>query len=413
MLRDTAIQAYGAMRHDSRRTFITVLGMAWGIATVVLLLAYGAGFNTAIHNIFETWGVKVIGAFGGRTSLQAGGMKAGVRVRFTEDDIEKVQSNVQLVRHVTPMWWFNVHTTNGDRYIDNNASGALPVIQTLRNLTVAEGRFYNDEDNAQRSRVVVIGPDAKDTLFSGANAIGETIRLNGISFEVIGILDAKPQEGDNSVNKQMYIPATAMGYLRDIYYIDGIWFDYEGLGYERIEQNLRDVLATAHNFRPDDKQAVWVFNGMKRLDQFEIITTALQVLLAFVGTLTLGIGGVGLMNIMLVSVTQRTREIGMEKALGARRRHILLQFLAEALTITFVGGVLGIMISYAISYGVGSLTLYSALAKHGEMGDIRLVIAPKTLLIAVTILGFVGLISGMLPALKASRLDPIEALRYE
>jgi putative ABC transport system permease protein len=173
------------------------------------------------------------------------------------------------------------------------------------------------------------------------------------------------------------------------------------------------VLATAHNFRPNDKQAVWVFNGMKRLNQFEIITTALQVLLAFVGTLTLGIGGVGLMNIMLVSVTQRTREIGMEKALGARRRHILLQFLAEALTITFVGGVLGIMISYAISYGVGSLTLYSALAKHGEMGDIRLVIAPRTLLIAVTILGFVGLISGMLPALKASRLDPIEALRYE
>jgi putative ABC transport system permease protein len=413
MLRDIATEAYGAMRHDSRRTFITVLGMAWGIATVVLLLAYGAGFNTAIHNIFETWGVKVIGTFGGRTSMQAGGMKAGVRIRFTEEDVERVQENVQLVRHVTPMWWFNVHSTYGDRYVDNGASGALPVIQAMRNLTVAEGRFYNEEDNAQRARVVVIGPDAKDMLFSGQNAIGETIRLNGISFEVIGILDAKPQEGDNSVNKQMYIPASAMGYLRDTYYVDGIWFDYEGMGYERIEQNLRDVLATAHNFRPDDRQAVWVFNGMKRLSQFEVITTALQVLLAFVGTLTLGIGGVGLMNIMLVSVTQRTREIGMEKALGARRSHILLQFLAEALTITFVGGLLGIMISYAISFSVGSLTLYSALAKHGEMGDIRLVIAPRTLGIAIAILGLVGLISGMLPALKASRLDPIEALRYE
>src|SRR5579859_5506133 len=126
MLRDIATQAYGAMRHDSRRTFITVLGMAWGIATVVLLLAYGAGFNTAIHNIFETWGVKVIGCFGGRTSMQAGGAKAGVRIRFTDDDLDRVQANVPLVRHITPMWNMNIHATNGDRYVDTFSTGARP-----------------------------------------------------------------------------------------------------------------------------------------------------------------------------------------------------------------------------------------------------------------------------------------------
>ena len=141
--------------------------------------------------------------------------------------------------------------------------------------------------------------------------------------------------------------------------------------------------------------------------------SALKILLAFIGTLTLGIGGVGLMNIMLVSVTQRTREIGVEKALGARRRHIFLQFLAEALTITFIGGLLGIILAYVVALTVGRLTLYSAMAKHAEAGDIRLMINPVTLIVAVLILTAVGLISGMVPAIRASRLDPIEALRYE
>jgi len=144
-----------------------------------------------------------------------------------------------------------------------------------------------------------------------------------------------------------------------------------------------------------------------------VITIGLKILLAFIGTVTLGIGGIGLMNIMLVSVTQRTREIGVEKALGARQRDILFQFLAEALVITAVGGVFGILLSYAISFSVGSLTLYSAMAAHAEAGDIRLFVSPKTVAIATTILGFVGVASGMFPAVRAAKLDPIEALRYE
>ena len=152
---------------------------------------------------------------------------------------------------------------------------------------------------------------------------------------------------------------------------------------------------------------------MEQLSQFRVITMALQVLLAFIGALTLGIGGVGLMNIMLVSVAQRTREIGVEKAMGARRFDILLQFLTEALAITFLGGLLGIVLAYLVSLSVGNLTFYSALAKHGEMGDIRLIISPGTVLVSTAILALVGLVSGMIPAIRASRLDPIEALRYE
>jgi putative ABC transport system permease protein len=156
-----------------------------------------------------------------------------------------------------------------------------------------------------------------------------------------------------------------------------------------------------------------VFSLMEQLSRFRIIIVALQVMLAFIGALTLGIGGVGLMNIMLVSVTQRTREIGVEKAMGARRFDILMQFLSEALAITFLGGLLGIVLAYTISYSVGNLTFYSALAQHGEVGDIRLIISPTTGLVSTTILAFVGLVSGMIPAIRASRLDAIEALRYE
>jgi len=158
---------------------------------------------------------------------------------------------------------------------------------------------------------------------------------------------------------------------------------------------------------------VRVVNLMMQVHQFEIITLGLKILMGFIGTLTLGIGGVGLMNIMLVSVSQRTREIGMQKALGARKRHILTQFLAEALTITFLGGVLGIVLAYAVALSVGRLTLYSAFAKNGEAGDIRLIIAPGTLIAATLILAMVGLVSGMIPAVRASGLDPIEALRHE
>src|SRR6202048_4947639 len=172
-------------------------------------------------------------------------------------------------------------------------------------------------------------------------------------------------------------------------------------------------MAAQHKFNPADRRALFVFNLMEQVHQFEIITIGLKILLCFIGTLTLGIGGVGLMNIMLVSVTQRTREIGVEKALGARRKHILLQFLAEALTITFIGGVLGVILAYAVALSVGRLTLYSAIAKNGEAGDIRLIIAPGTLIASTLILGAVGLVSGMVPAFRASRLDPIEALRHE
>jgi putative ABC transport system permease protein len=237
--------------------------------------------------------------------------------------------------------------------------------------------------------------------------------LDGLSFEVVGVLTAKMQEGNDDINRVVYIPFTTMSDLKDTHYLDTIWFNYQMPDYERLEPAVRAILATQHKFNQSDRQAVRVFNLMMQVHQFEIITLGLKVLMGFIGTLTLGIGGVGLMNIMLVSVTQRTREIGVQKALGAPRRYILLQFLAEALTITFMGGVLGVVLAYVVALSVGRLTLYSAFAKNGEAADIRLIIAPGTLIASTLILGAVGLISGMIPAFRASRLNPIEALRHE
>src|SRR5206468_12503319 len=192
-------------------------------------------------------------------------------------------------------------------------------------------------------------------------------------------------EGDDNINRAIYIPFSTMSDLKDTRYLDGIWIDYESMEYEKIEGQIRDTLAALHGFTPADRRAIFIFNAMKQVNTFEIITLGLQVLLAFIGTLTLGIGGIGLMNIMLVSVTQRTREIGVEKALGARKKDILFQFLAEAMAITAVGGLCGVVLSYIVSLSVGRLTLYSALAKHAEAGDIRLIVAPQVLLISTII----------------------------
>jgi putative ABC transport system permease protein len=412
MLRDVLSQAYEAMLHNRRRTLITMIGMAWGIATVVLLMAYGAGFGRAIEAIFSQFGTNLMGVFPGTTSQQAGGKKAGVPVKFQLTDIELLQNNVPGLIHIVPEVSKDVSIQNETHSYTWSVSGSYPAAADVQKLDVDYGRFYSDKDLEQRNHVAVIGSEAKSKLYSGLYPIGQRIRISGVSYTVIGVLRAKMQEGDDNINRVIYIPFTTMSDVKDTKYLDAIWFNYRG-NFETTESALRGTLGAAHGFPASDHNAIFVANLMEQLSQFRIIETGLQVLMAFIGTLTLGIAGIGLMNIMLVAVQQRTREIGIEKALGACRRHILFQFLTEALVITGVGGICGIGLAYLVSVVVGRIPLYSAMAKNGEAADIRLLISPTTVLVATLILVAVGLVSGMVPALRAASLDPVGALRYE
>ena len=235
-------------------------------------------------------------------------------------------------------------------------------------MDVEFGTFFTELDENTHSRVAVLGSDVKKKLFSGQNALGEKVRVDGISYEVIGVLKHAIQNGDDDMNSKIYIPFSAMSDIKNTYYLNAVVMEYEG-DHEKVADGHPPVDGLSSRVRSQGqaRQSSSSTSFADLLD-LRIITTGIKILLGFIGLLTLGIGGVGLMNIMLVSVTQRTREIGVEKALGARSWHILVQFLAEALVITLLGGLAGVVLAYIVSWSVGSLTLWSAFIENAQRG---------------------------------------------
>ena len=417
MLTEIIREAWIALKRNYTRTSLTMLGIVWGIATVTLLLAYGSSFRRILVGGFDAFGKSVVICWPQQTSEQPGGQRAGKKVVLEQADLEAVKETAPMVKHVcleTVRWLAIDHE---DRYGNTAIRGVCPEYGEMRNEVPTQGRWISAGDEIGRRRVAFLGARIREQLFSGRPAVGETVRIAGVRFTVIGTMGRKIQLSNyfTSDDQSVWIPFSTAGDLWNTKYSAVMVFEPIAPQFEK--QAMAQVLAaiaTRQQFSPTDPKAIQMFGRDEFRPIIDGLTIGLQVLLTFIGTLTLGIGGVGVMNIMLVSVDERIREIGLRRALGARKRHIRLQFLAETLLIMLLGGVIGVLLSYGISAAVGTLPLMGPLFedKSGQ-GDIHLKISLMTLIASAVVLLVVGVISGLVPALRASKLDPVEALRYE
>jgi putative ABC transport system permease protein len=417
MIRHIFSEALNALNHYRLRSALTMLSIVWGVASLVLLLAYGQGFERALVKAFLQIGKDLVVVFPGQTSMQAGGERSGRRIPLELSDVRAIQDGVPTVEAVSPevRRWFPFNFN--ERIRSYSVAGVYSCYQQIREEVVASGRFLSEEDVQQRRRVVVIGDNIRKELFSGIPAVGGEVKIKGVRFTVVGVLEKKTQISnyDSPDDMTAFMPLTTLSSLADVRYLnDIVLLPASNHFRDRIVADVRAALARAHNFNVQDTRAVEILEWNKFLALVTSLSTGLKILLTIIGTFTLSIGAVGVVNIMLVSVTERTREIGVLKALGARRVHILQQILFEGLVLTVTGGLLGFVLAWIVVKLVGSLPFVGALFEDTSgRGDIHLVVSVSALVIAGSILTLVGLIAGLIPAWRASRLNPVQAIRSE
>ena len=396
------------------RSFLTMFGIAWGIVSITLMIAAAEGIRVGQRKARETLGKDIMIVFGGQTSLQAGGLRAGKRVRLVDADFPAVRDSTPDCQYVVPELGnlANVRSEfNSGRF---TVTGSHPVFQEIRSIKLAQGRSYNDDDLAQADRVAILGDEVRRQLFGTRPALGATIRMGVFPYLIIGLMEKKDQDSnyDGPDNSKIFIPFSTM--RRDFpdappgthYTVDRLIVTPKS--YERhdaCEWQVRSALARMHNFDPHDKEAVPIWDTVKEAKLFAQLTDGMKYFLGAVGVTTLFLGGIGVMNIMLVAVRERTREIGLRKSLGATQRNILMQFFSEALVLVGMSGGAGIAVALALCSLVNLIPMPQYFA--------GLLVTPTALIGSAAVLALVGVGSGLYPAWKASLLTPVEALRFE
>ncbi len=417
MLREIFKESWAALGRNKIRSLLTMTGISWGIVAVTLLLSYGSGFRSVLMYTFEVFGKGAVICWPGTTSEQAGGERAGKEVRFEQEDADWVKAQSPLIKRVTleTVKWKGV--SHDERLSETAIRGVYPEYGEMRNEVPSEGRWISPEDIAERRRVVFLGARLKKKLFSGMPAVGETVRIDGVRYTVIGTMDMKFSDSCyfNCDDESAFIPYPAAAEMWDAKYASVMVFEPVAPQFEAPAMvQFRTAVANRQRFSANDKRAITMFGRQEFKPVYDGITFGIEGLLFLIGAMTLGIGGVGVMNIMLVSVDERVREIGLRRALGAKKAHIRWQFLLEALVLTLAAGAIGMMLSWILTSSIGTLPFLGP-AYEDDSGkvDIHLKLSIMTMFLSAVILVIVGVISGWIPAMQAAKLDPVEALRYE
>jgi putative ABC transport system permease protein len=410
---DIVRQSLGTLWAHKLRSFLTMFGIAWGVGSLLLLVGLGEGFRSGQNKNLAQLGQDIMFVFPGRIPAVEGSYQSGQSYYFTYDDYLAIRNDATLLRAVSPVLEReDIRAVSDYSSTNGQVFGVAPEYNQIRNVPTDPGRWFNDEDNQQHRRVAVVGWEMLNNMFPGQPAVGSTILLNGMDFKIIGVIPKIGKEGQNGTNARIFMPLETMRMLFPLTAQNSenavSFINYRPVKKElhaAAKSEVHTIIARRHGFDPKFEDAFMDWDTIEESIRVGKIFSAMDWFLGVVGLVTLGLGAIGIINIMLVSVTERTREIGLRKALGATHRNIMTQFFVEGAFLTAFSGGIGLAISITF------VTMLAQLPSPEGFDTPRIV--PASALIAIFSLSLAGIIAGLYPARKAALLPPVEALRQE